>query len=137
MILRNNFGLFMISPTFLSKHLWTTNAIPRWYPPYFGLLAILNALSRNTLPDAVFLCIYLKSYDIKIRLLVVHFDWYTWRFLLLCIVLFLFYFLNGPKALYVSLFCLRCILGMRVSSTNKNLLMTLIIIIHLKQNITQ
>ena len=37
----------------LSKDLYTIEARPLWYQSYFGFLAILNALSRNILSEAI------------------------------------------------------------------------------------
>ena len=45
----------------LLKNLQTIEESPRWYPSDFGLLAILNALSPNTLSEAVILGESLKS----------------------------------------------------------------------------
>ena len=44
-------SLWVVYPAFLSKSLQTTEATPLWYPSYFGLLAILNALSYNALSE--------------------------------------------------------------------------------------
>ena len=48
---------FLIAPTepFLSKNLLTIETSRHWYPSYYGFLAILNALSGNTLSAFVLL----------------------------------------------------------------------------------
>ena len=53
----------LIAPTkdFSSKNLWTIEVSKHYYASYFGYLAILNVLSRNTLSGAVFLVESLKS----------------------------------------------------------------------------
>ena len=55
--------LFLIVPPefLLSKKLWNIEASPRRYQSYFGFLAILNVLSRNTLSAAVLLFKSLRS----------------------------------------------------------------------------
>ena len=53
------FGInsLLIAPPedFLPKYLWTVYASPHWYPLFFGFFAILDVLSRNSLPEAVLL----------------------------------------------------------------------------------
>ena len=54
-------GLAIPSKVLLLKNLETIETSPRWYPSYFGVLALLNALSHNTLLAAVLLFKSLKS----------------------------------------------------------------------------
>ena len=66
-------SLWAVYPAFLSKNLQTTEATPLWYPSYFGLLAILNALSYNALSETDLLAslrinkIYIRINKVKIN----------------------------------------------------------------------
>ena len=53
--------LIPLPEVFLPKNLKTIEASPRWHPPHFEFLEILNALSRYILSEAVILVKPLKS----------------------------------------------------------------------------
>ena len=98
---------------FSLKNLWTIEARLLWYPSYFGLLTMLNALSRNTLSEVVFLRQIFKPCHVESKFYLIRFDKYIMKPL--------FFASSKWYTSTVNLGRLKCISRMTLSPANKNI----------------